>query len=58
MDDTLREYEIVFSDDPYLSDRFRAQAEDPFGGVAIVTARAAADGKLSVSHDIRLKKAP
>ena len=54
----LREYEIVFGDDPYLSPQFRAQAEDPFGGVAIVTAQATADGKLSVVHDIRLKKIP
>ena len=51
-----RVYEIVFADDPYLSDRFRAQASEPFGGVAIVTARAAAGGPTRVTHDILLRR--
>ena len=53
-----RGYEIVFADDPFLSPQFRAQAQDPFGTVAIVTARPAAGGTLAVSHDIRLRKSP
>jgi protocatechuate 3,4-dioxygenase beta subunit len=51
-----RGYEIVFADDPFLSDRFRAQANEPFGGVAIVTARAAAGGPIRVTHDILLRR--
>lgn len=51
-----RVYEIVFEGDPYLSDRFRAQANEPFGGVAIVTARAAAGGPIRVTHDILLRR--
>jgi protocatechuate 3,4-dioxygenase beta subunit len=50
-----RYYEIVFDSDPFLSAQFRSQAEDPFGGVAIVTARKAGGGSLEVTHDMRLR---
>jgi protocatechuate 3,4-dioxygenase beta subunit len=49
-----RVYEIVFENDPYLSDAFRAQARIPFSGVEIVTARSA-NGVLEVAHDIRVR---
>jgi protocatechuate 3,4-dioxygenase beta subunit len=43
-----RNYEIVFEGDPYISPQFRAQAREPFGGVAVVTARPTADWGLEV----------
>ena len=50
-----RVYEIVFENDPHISEAFRAQARVPLGGVEIVTARTAARGSLEVAHDIRVK---
>jgi protocatechuate 3,4-dioxygenase beta subunit len=50
-----RVYEIVFENDPFISDSFRAQAREPFGGVVIVAPSTAAGGALAVSHDVRLK---
>jgi protocatechuate 3,4-dioxygenase beta subunit len=49
-----RTYEIVFEGDPFLSPQFRAQAQDPFGGVAVVHARETVQG-LEVTHDIRIR---
>jgi protocatechuate 3,4-dioxygenase beta subunit len=49
-----RVYEIVFEGDPFISDNFRAQAREPFGGVEIVTARTV-NGVVQVAHEIRLK---
>jgi protocatechuate 3,4-dioxygenase beta subunit len=49
-----RIYEIVFEGDPFISDNFRAQAREPFGGVEIVSARTV-NGVIQVAHDIRLK---
>jgi len=50
-----RVYEIVFENDPFISAAFRAQAQEPFGGVVIVTPRAGAGGALEVAHDVRLR---
>ena len=50
-----RIYEIVFEGDPYISDQFREQARQPFGGVVIVRPATAGGGALEVSHDIRVR---
>lgn len=50
-----RVYEIVFEGDPYISDRFRAQARQPLGGVAIVSERRTPSGAIEVAHDIRIR---
>ena len=49
-----RVYEIVFEGDPHISDRFREQARQPYGGVVIVSERATG-GRLEVTHDIRVR---
>ena len=49
-----RIYEIVFEGDPFISERFRQQAGEPYGGVVIVALRPTSGGGLEVSHDIRL----
>jgi protocatechuate 3,4-dioxygenase beta subunit len=49
-----RIYEIVFANDPLIPEGFRAQARQPFGGVAIVEARPVANGTLDIAHDIRV----
>jgi protocatechuate 3,4-dioxygenase beta subunit len=51
-----REYEIIFEGDPLIPEQFRAQAREPFGGVAIVTVREAGRGALEVTHDIQLRR--
>jgi protocatechuate 3,4-dioxygenase beta subunit len=50
-----RVYEIVFENDPFISESFRTQAQEPFGGVVIVTPSTAAGGALEVAHDVRLR---
>jgi protocatechuate 3,4-dioxygenase beta subunit len=49
-----RVYEIVFEGDPFISDNFRAQARQPFGGVEIVAERRAGN-VIQIAHDIRLR---
>lgn len=49
-----RIYEIVFEGDPFISDNFKAQAREPYGGVVIVAERMSGN-VIHVSHDIRLR---
>jgi protocatechuate 3,4-dioxygenase beta subunit len=51
-----RVYEIVFEGDPDIPAQFRRQAQQPFGGVAIVSVRGLAGEALAVEHDVRLRK--
>lgn len=51
-----RFYEIVFDGDPFISDRFKEQAKEKFGGVVIVKPHSFKK-PLDVQHDIRVRKA-
>lgn len=57
-DGRTRSYEIVFEGDPFISEQFKEMAREPFGNVAIVTARSAAGGSLEVVHDMGLRAKP
>jgi protocatechuate 3,4-dioxygenase, beta subunit len=50
-----RIYEIVFEGDPFISERFRQQASETYGGVVIVALRPTSGDGFEVSHDVRLK---
>jgi protocatechuate 3,4-dioxygenase beta subunit len=51
-----RVYEIVFAGDPFIDDRFRRQASEPYGGVVIEALRPVSGGGFEVTHRIELKK--